>query len=319
MLERETGVCEPFKIAKRLGVELTHPTGPAPERVPTFTLGVANASPLEMAEAYATFAGRGLHCDSRPVTSIEDATGANVKNYDSSCQQALPEATADAVNDVLRGVQEPGGFGYDIGHTGLNVPSAAKTGTTTDGKSVWYVGYTPQIATAAMIAGASKDGGRPIALAGQTIGGSYIYEVSGSGFAGPMWAQAMQAIQGNLDYEDFVAPSQTAVVGVSTAVPSVSGMSVGQAESVLQDAGFNAIEGGSVASGSPAGTVAYTTPSGGSYAPAGSVITMYTSTGVAPPPPPSSGGGGGGGGNGGGNGGGGDNGGGNGPGRGPGR
>src|SRR6478735_4156828 len=155
-----------------------------------------------MAEAYATFAARGKHCDSRPVTSIDDPTGATIKDYPATCSQVMPQNTADNVNYVLRGVQEPGGFGYDLGGTGLTVPSAAKTGTTQDGKSVWYVGYTPQVATAAMIAGASKDGQKPIPLAGQTIGGSYIYSVSGSGFAGPMWAQAMHAIQGNLDSVD---------------------------------------------------------------------------------------------------------------------
>ncbi len=48
-------------------------TDPDRERVPSFTLGVADVSPLEMAEAYATFAGRGLHCASRPVTAIEDS------------------------------------------------------------------------------------------------------------------------------------------------------------------------------------------------------------------------------------------------------
>src|SRR3954469_13903511 len=218
MLERETGVCEPFEIAKKLGVELTNPQGDShgfgAERVPTFTLGIADASPLEMAEAYATFAGRGLHCNARPVTEIEDSLGKLLKEYPAECQQALPESTADAVNDVLRGVQEPGGFGYDLGGTGLTVPSAAKTGTTQDGKSVWYVGYTPQLATAAMIAGASKDGGRPMKLAGQTIHGNYIYGVTGSGFAGPMWADAMHAIQGRFDYLDFIAPTHESVSGV---------------------------------------------------------------------------------------------------------
>jgi membrane peptidoglycan carboxypeptidase len=315
MLERETGVCKPFEIAKALGVELTDPKGDShgygAERVPTFTLGIANASPLEMAEAYATFAGRGLHCDSHPVTSVEDAAGNVLREYQPECQQALPAATADAVNDVLRGVQEPGGFGYDLGHTGLTVPSAGKTGTTQDGKSVWFVGYTPQLATAAMIAGATKDGQRPMELTGQTIHGSYIYEVSGSGFAGPMWAQAMHAIQGNLDYEDFTPPSASAIEGVPTTVPSVSGMSVEQAESTLEDAGFNALNGGTAASASPAGTVAYSSPSGGSTAPAGSIITFYESTGTPPPPPPGHGGGNHGGGNDGGNHGGGNGGGGN--------
>jgi membrane peptidoglycan carboxypeptidase len=278
MLERATGVCKPYKIARSLGVQLTYPKGDAthlPERVPTFTLGIADASPLEMAEAYATFAGRGLHCDSRPVTSIKDASGNVLKRYPKSCKQALPESTADAINDVLRGVQEPGGFG-------LSVPSAGKTGTTQDGKAVWFVGYTPQLATAAMIAGATKKGGKPMQLAGQTIHGNYIYSVTGSGFAGPMWADAMHAIQKRLDPIDFVEPNSDSVNGIPTTVPSTSGMSMDTAASTLSQAGFNPIRGGSTDSGNPIGTVARSEPGGGSTAPQGSVVTIYESNGHKP-------------------------------------
>ncbi len=320
MLERATGVCKPFDLARSLGVELTNPTGDSQgrgaERIPTFTLGVASVSPLEMAEAYATFAARGLHCDSRPVTAIEDSSGNLLKKYNARCSQVMPQGTADGVSDVLRGVQEPGGFGYENGGTNLSVPSAAKTGTTQEGMSVWFAGYTPQVATAAMIAGADRNGNW-LGLAGQTIGGNYIYSASGSGFAGPMWAGAMHVVDDKLKYEDFVQPPDEVVNGVQgsyTSVPSVSGMSADQAMSELSNAGFTPVLGGTAASANPAGTVAYTSPSGGSSAPQGSVITVYTSTGVPPPPPPKSDGGrgGNGGGNGGGHGGGNGNGNGNG-------
>ncbi|MDF1603580.1 transglycosylase domain-containing protein [Nocardioides sp. YIM 152315] len=306
MLERETGVCEPFRLAKKMGVQLTYAKGDGthlPERVPTFTLGIADASPLEMAEAYATFAARGLHCDSVPITSISDSRDNVLKKYGSSCQQVIEQSSADAVNDVLRGVQEPGGFGYDQG-TGLTVPSAAKTGTTQDGKSVWYVGYTPKVSTAAMIAGASKDGQKPIPLAGQTIHGNYVYSVSGSGFAGPMWAQAMHAIQGSLESVDFTPPTETAVEGVPATVPSVGGMSMDEAERTIEQAGFNAIRGGTTYSDYSAGTAAYSSPSGGSSIAKGSVVTIYESNGQSPPKPPKPDKGGRGGGNGHGNGGG---------------
>ena len=49
---------------------------------------------------------------------------------------------------------EPGGFGY--GAISTVQPDAGKTGTTQDGKAVWFVGYTPNLATAAMIAGANQ-------------------------------------------------------------------------------------------------------------------------------------------------------------------
>ncbi|WP_121257067.1 penicillin-binding protein [Nocardioides ferulae] len=288
-LERDTGLCEPYELAQAMGIGLDDP---ATQMVPSFTLGVADVSPLEMAEAYATFAGRGLHCDSRPVTALEDADGNVIKEYPATCQQVIAPATADAVNDVLRGVQEGSGFGAARG-LALDQPSAAKTGTTQDGKAVWFVGYTPQLSTAAMIAGANEYG-QPIPLAGQTIGGAYIPTASGSGFAGPMWGGAMQVIDDSLEYQDFVAPSADDIAGVMTTVPSVGGMGVDEAQAVLAEAGFAVSLGGDQYSSYPVGTVAFTSPGGGGQAGSGSTITIYTSAGPEP-----KGNGGGGGGNGG--------------------
>ncbi len=173
-LEQMTGLCDPFKLAKEMGINLTSPTGGAegsPERVPTFTLGVADVTPLEMAEAYATFAGRGLHCSARPVTEIRDTRKNVVKAYPKQCQQVLPSSVADAVNDVLRGVMEPGGFGNNAGINTTQV-SAGKTGTTNSQFSVWFVGYTPNLATASMIAGANQEGS-PDTIVGKQIGGQH--------------------------------------------------------------------------------------------------------------------------------------------------
>src|SRR3954447_20156100 len=43
-LELQTGLCEPYKLAKEMGINLTDPDT---EMVPSFTLGVASVSPLE--------------------------------------------------------------------------------------------------------------------------------------------------------------------------------------------------------------------------------------------------------------------------------
>lgn len=304
-LELITGLCQPYQLAKDMGVDLTDPTR---ERVPSFTLGVVNTSPLEMAEAYATFAARGEHCAARPVTAIEDANGNLLKEYPQKCTQVLEQPVADAVNDILKGVMEPGGFGSAISTVQQD---AGKTGTTQDGKSVWFVGYTPNLATAAMIAGANSLG-QPIPLAGQTVGGSYIASASGSGIAGPMWGDAMRVIETWLDDETFVPPDLSAITGDTTTIPSTGGMSPASAQSVLENAGFTAVVSDAyVGSEYAYGTVAYTSPGSGTPLPEGSLVTIYLSNGVDPTPEPSGGGGGGngGGGNGGGGGGGGGNGG----------
>lgn len=299
-LEMQTGLCEPYELAKQMGIQLTDRDT---EMVPTFTLGVADVSPLEMAEAYATFAGRGLHCDARPVTAILDAAGNTLKDYPARCTQVMPSSVADAVNDILRGVLEPGGFGYSANIQTVQ-PSAGKTGTIQENRAVWFVGYTPNLATASMIAGANKEG-QPITLNGQTIGPSYVSAAFGSTLAGPMWGDAMKVIEQWLDDEDFTQPSGTDVMGLLIGIPDVGGMSVDDAQRELEDLGFEVTLGGYRPSGYPADTVAYTDPGIGSELASGDTVVIYQSTGRTRPPPGSGGGGGGqGNGNGGGNGGG---------------
>ena len=296
-LSQQTGLCEPYKLAKQMGV--VGLDDPDKWMVPSFALGVASVSPLEMAEAYATFAARGLHCTSRPVTAIEDMAGNTLKEYPAKCRQVMQNSTADAVNDVLRGVIEPGGFASSWA---LEQPSAGKTGTTQDGKSVWFVGYTPNMAAAAMIAGANQSG-TPVSLTGQTVGPNFISSASGSGFAAPIWGTAMRAVQGQLPDQDFVAPSASDIAGVPTTVPGVAGTSVESATQQLEAAGFVVSYGGYVASAITEGLVAYSSPGTGAIVPSGSTVTIYQSNGR--PPRPQGGGGGGGGDDRGGNGGGG--------------
>ncbi len=213
-LEQEVGLCPVYKLAKQMGIRLTNPES---ELFPYLTLGVADVSPLEMAEAYATFGARGLHCDSRPVLQILDAARNVIRDYPPNCDQVMEESTADAVNDVLRGVIE-GGF---ASAEQLSVPAAGKTGTTgvqAGSPTVAFAGYTPQMAAVAIIAGIG-DRGQPIFLEGQTIGGNYISSVSGSGFAAPIWGDAMKAIDDTLDPINFVYPSGVSGAGV-TSVPA---------------------------------------------------------------------------------------------------
>ncbi|MGH3361684.1 MAG: penicillin-binding protein [Nocardioides sp.] len=302
-LELVTGLCKPYQLAKDMGIDLTNPTI---ERVPSFTLGVVNTSPLEMAEAYATFAAEGEHCSARAVTAIEDSNGNLLKEYSSQCNQVLEANVANTVNDILKGVNAPGGFGQYIT---TDQQDAGKTGTTQDGKSVWFVGYTPNLSAAAMIAGANALG-QPIELGGQTVGGTFIPSASGSGVAGPMWGDAMGVVEQWLDDLTFTPPSLEALEGDPATVPDTYGMDIDSAIDVLEDAGFSVLVNESeVYSDYPEGTVAYTSPGAGSSSTEGDVVTLYPSLGYVPAPPPSpepdenDGGGGGNGGGGGGGGG----------------
>ncbi|MRJ75396.1 glycosyl transferase [Aeromicrobium sp. SMF47] len=200
-LEKMAGLCNVVKAAESMGITVLDN-----QQVGPFTLGVTNVSPLDMAAAYATFASGGEYCKPRPVAEILDAKGNTLKRFKPVCSEVMSKDEAAQINDILRGVQERGGFGFQNG-TGLRIPSAAKTGTAQDNQSVWYVGYTPELSTASMIAGVKKNGS-PRSLAGVKINGAFLnfQSVGGSSLAGPMWAKAMQKIQDYLTPVNFDPP-----------------------------------------------------------------------------------------------------------------
>jgi membrane peptidoglycan carboxypeptidase len=303
-LEQRTGLCQPVTLARKMGVQV-----PSTDVVGPFTLGVTDVDPLTMAGVYATFAARGQFCEPRPVTAVLNAKGKTIEDYPPRCSQLLKTDVADAVNDILRGVQEPpNGFGYTAG-LALEQPSAGKTGTINENMAVWFDGYTPNLAASAMIAGANSKGYH-VTLNGQTVGGTYISGAHGSTTAGPVWGDAMKAVQQLLPDKDFVRPNAQAIAGQTVTVPSLGGQSTDAAAAALREAGFVPVIGSTVDSSYPAGTVAYLSPGSGSPASTGTPVTIYVSDGspyVAPQPTtpqaqPQQNGGGGGGNNGRGNG-----------------
>jgi membrane peptidoglycan carboxypeptidase len=202
-LERDAGLCNTVTMARDMGINV-----PVNDEVGPFTLGATDVSPLAMAAAYAVPASGGMYCKPQPVSRILDMKGNVIKEYTKECTRVLDTDVAAQINDILVGLQKPGGFGYSNG-TGLKIPSAAKTGTTTDNKAVWYVGYTPKLVAASMIAGADEQG-RPRSLSGAALNGRTISfaQVGGSSLAGPMWKKAMGKIQDDLPSEKFDSPPE---------------------------------------------------------------------------------------------------------------
>lgn len=201
-LQRDVGLCDTVKMAESMGIKVPFKdkdgnTLPDNGQVPSFTLGPIDVSPLDMAAAYAVPAAGGIYCEPTPVNELLDQHGRLIKKYEPECSRVMSENNAAIVNEILAGLQRPGGFGYNNG-SGLRVPSAAKTGTTTSGKAVWYVGYTPEISAASMIAGMNSKGS-PAPLRGTTLNGRVInFGPSGSGLAAPQWKSAMGIIENNL-------------------------------------------------------------------------------------------------------------------------
>lgn len=279
-LEAIVGVCDSVTMARDMGVTVREE-----DEVGPFTLGSTDINPVTMASAYATFAARGTYCDPRPVERVVTQDGNEIELDSGGCTRLLEPSTADAMNDMLQGVTGPGGFAYDAG-LAVDQPTAGKTGTTQENKAVWFTGYTPNLATSMMIAGANQLG-QPITMVDQYIGGQYIGfdTVSGSGFAAPVWAQAMAAVDQWLPYRAFTEPDFSDLGGAEIPVPDLGGLSIQAAQGQLRELGLGTVVGATVDSSYAEGTVASTTPGAGEPVYEGQIVTLNISDGTPYVPP----------------------------------
>ena len=144
-LIEEVGADKVIELAHRVGIDADLP------EYSIITLGTENITPLEMAEAYSTFADGGMHHDYVIITKIEDKDGQVLYEADTTGDRALSEEVAGAVTDVLRGVFEKSyATAYSSGPSnGQQV--AGKTGTGVDYRDHWLVGYSPTLTCAAWI------------------------------------------------------------------------------------------------------------------------------------------------------------------------
>lgn len=284
-LEERTGLCEPAMIAQDTGIEVANAGATNPDtgekyepellQVPSFTLGVNLVSPVSMAESYATFANRGVHCDATSIIEIKGRDGdVLVDHTDPKCKRVMDKKVADTVTSVLQGVVD-NGTGQAMQLSGR--PAAGKTGTTNESRQVWFAGYTRQLATAATVADIE---GEQNTLTGRTLGGEYVPYAGGSTLPGPVWQAFMEDYHEGLEVRSFPEPDADVVRGETETVPDVRGRSVEDARASLSDAGFSSYE-EEEDSDTPRGTVIRTEPGAGSEVTKGSNIKIVVSTGNA--------------------------------------
>ncbi|MBW3646185.1 MAG: transglycosylase domain-containing protein [Actinobacteria bacterium] len=281
-LEERVGVEPAAALAETLGVKQFKDGVPAAPllRGGAFVLGANEVSPLDMAAAYATFAARGLYCPPRPVTQVLDARGQPIELGGPGCAQVLEQPIADTINSVLTGIID----GDTRGRTGraasIGRPAAGKTGSTNGSKAAWFVGYTPQLATAVWM-GDPGASGRPVRdMRSVRINGRFYPQVFGGTIPAGIWQKAMREAMNGFPVVGFPKPGREASDGKNVAVPDVRGLPQDVAESTLISAGFSVRKGGRVSAAPvPAGAAAYTSPRAGRTVTFGSSVTLFVSTG----------------------------------------
>ncbi|MFE9060490.1 transglycosylase domain-containing protein [Streptomyces violaceusniger] len=192
----DIGVCPVTQMADKMGVKRAD--GKEHNQVPSLTLGSEGFSPLTMANAYATFANRGVYCSPVFIESITGPDHKELKVPQSKCSRAMSAKTADTINTLLRGVVEDG-TGKQAGLQSR--ASAGKTGTTDERRAAWFVGYTPNMAGAVWVGGPGTKG---VKMENITIGGVPHDKVYGADTPGPIWKDAMSGALDGKPAPNFV-------------------------------------------------------------------------------------------------------------------
>ncbi|MGC5659281.1 transglycosylase domain-containing protein [Micromonospora sp. WMMD723] len=175
-LEEKIGADRGVHLAEQLGlrwrtdVDKEQASPAKAKKWGAFTLGVSDATPLEMANAYAAIAADGRYCEAMPVNSItnRDGTPATYRTAGGierevakpRCRQVVNADAARAATDAARcptgdtpAKGSCGGWSTaDSVRRTVGRPVAGKTGTTDSTRSAWFVGYTPELAAASFIA-----------------------------------------------------------------------------------------------------------------------------------------------------------------------
>jgi penicillin-binding protein 1A len=174
-------------------VELARKLGITTELEPSLALalGASGVRPVELVNAYATFAAGGRFAPHRLIRAVYDAKGHKVKlPKPPAAEQVLRPQAAYVLTSMLESVVKSG---TATAAKKLERPVAGKTGTSNNARDAWFVGYTAELVAGVWV---GYDDHRPLGKG-----------ESGSKSALPIWVDFMQSASAGRPAVDFPVPS----------------------------------------------------------------------------------------------------------------
>ncbi len=160
-------------MANRLGV------GGALKPHPSIALGAFEVTPLEIAGAYVPFSNGGIGVVPYGITEIRTRAGEVLyRHANDTNARVIGEGVLGELNDLLTAV-----VSYGTGRGAqLDRPVAGKTGTSSDFRDAWFIGYTGDLVAAVWV---GNDDNTP------------MNKVTGGGLPTQIWKSFMQeAVKG---------------------------------------------------------------------------------------------------------------------------
>jgi penicillin-binding protein 1A len=186
----ELGPGSVAQMAHRLGIRSDLPA------VCAITLGSVAVNPLEMTNAYATLAGRGVRYRASPLLQVRSPGGRIDAKVVPEGQRVVDENVADLVTYTLQDVVE---YGTGASARLSGWPAAGKTGTAQDTVDAWFCGYTVQIAACVWVG--YPQGQIPL------VNVEGVPQVFGGTIPAAIWNDFMEVAMANKEAISFPEPS----------------------------------------------------------------------------------------------------------------
>jgi penicillin-binding protein 1A len=213
-LANEVGTSNVASTARRLGI-----TSPI-QLDPSMALGAVEVSPLEMAQAYAPFSNGGVWAKGYGVERIRTAGGRVLYDHGVDKGQRRAVIGQPALAYMIRMMRQviASGTGARAAIPGFDI--AGKTGTTSDYRDAWFVGYTGGFVTAVWV---GKDDN------------TQMKKVTGGGAPAGIWRAYMAAALPRLKVQpipggEFAAPVTEDPDGIGAIIDGVQDLLRGDRE-----------------------------------------------------------------------------------------
>ena len=177
------GVPNVIKTATNIGIESRL------EPYPSMALGSFEVTPLEIAYAYSAFANLGVKAEPVSILAVVTRDGKLLESREVKMKRVAPASVCYVMDDMLKDVLVYG-TGSKAKQYGFRRPFAGKSGTTSNYRDAWFIGFSPRILSLVWI---GFDDGHSVRLAG---GDACV----------PIWATYMNRIGGLVPDVDWKRP-----------------------------------------------------------------------------------------------------------------
>ena len=173
---------------------------------PSIALGVFEATPWEIAQAYMVFPNLGELRPLNTILRIDNGGNELAPPALRPVKRIAREDTTFLVLNMMRSVVNEG-TGAGVRAAGFTADAAGKTGTTNDLRDAWFVGFTPDLLTVVWV---GFDDNRAVGF-------------SGSQVALPIWTAFMQRALAGHPNVPFTTPPSVAFADIDRDTGELAG------------------------------------------------------------------------------------------------